>query len=220
MKPNKFLKGRSGIYGIRNIINAKIYVGQTTCMYRRCHQYEYDFNNRNIGHLNDYLYRAIKKVGIENFDFFPLEFCDVQHLTSRELYWINRLQSLDRKHGYNLRTDTQSGMGISQATRDLISKNLKRQWAQGVRSGHSKKLKKIWANDPIRRQQQGETFSKLKTKYEYEIHNKDGSVVGVLYADLKSMGFANVISTFHRTGKDDVIYKGIRIIRFAKGEAS
>jgi len=219
MNPNKFLKGVSGVYGIRNLVNDKIYIGQTQCMYRRCHQYVYDFNNRNIGHLNDYLYRAMFKIGISRFEFFPLEFCKIQHLQERELYWINKLRSLDRNYGYNLRTDTDVGVGVSQETRDKISANLKRQWMDGVRAGHSEKLKKLWAINPTRRRLQGEAFSKMKTKYEYEVYRED-STVRMLYSDLRESGLSGVISVFHRTCKNDVIYKGVRIVRFPKGETA
>lgn len=218
MKPNKFLQKRSGIYGIRNIINDKIYVGKTKCMYRRCHQYIYDFRERSIGHINDYLFNAINKIGIDNFEFFPLEFCSVDMTSELELEWMVRLKSTDRNHGYNLRMDTSTKMITSIETSEKISNNLRKQWANGVRDGHSQKLRDRWANDPERRKKQGESFSQIKTKFEYEVHHPNGDIEQCLYSRLVELGLKNVISNFHRQNSNDVECKGFRVIRFNKGE--
>lgn len=218
MSPNIFLKHCSGIYGIRNKVNNKIYVGKTKCMYRRCHQYIYDFETRHIGHINDYLYRAMVKVGIENFELFPLEFCDTENIASRELHWMLSLNSTHRTRGYNLRMDSSTGMHVSTETSEKISSNLKQQWANGVRDGHSQKLKDKWASDPQRRLNQGLTFSRLKTKYTYEVHHPCGKKESCDYKRLCELKLQNVGSNFYRRNSDDVTCKGFRIIRHARGE--
>lgn len=219
MKPNKFLKNRSGIYGIRNLVNDKIYIGKTKCMYRRCHQYIYDFKNRNIGHLNDYLYNAINKIGIENFEFFPLQFDKLSNLSSLELAWMVQLNSTDRNHGYNIRMDSSTGMITSGETSEKISNNLRRQWANGVRDTHGQKLSENWANNPDRKKEQSILMSKNKTKYEYDIHSPNGIIEKSCgYKRLLELDLKNVISQFHRKNSNDVFYKGFRVIRFNKGE--
>lgn len=137
MNPNKFIQSRPAIYGIRNLTNGKLYVGKTHCVYRRCAQYVYDYANRHIGHLNDYLFAAMRKVGINNFEMFVLEFCESEALSERELVWIINFNTTDRNCGYNLRLDSSSGMLAHADTKSKISKNLKRQWAEGIRDGHS-----------------------------------------------------------------------------------
>lgn len=218
MTPNVFLKSRSGIYGIRNKLNNKIYVGKTKCMTRRCHQYLYDFENRNIGHLNDYLHRAMTKIGISNFEFFPLEFCGLENIAERELHWMTVLKSTNRTHGYNLRMDSATGMHTSLETSEKISNNLKTQWANGVRKNHSQKLKDKWNSDPQRKLEQGVTFSRLKTKYSYEVHHPNGEIEVCLYQRLCELELQTVMSNFHRKNIDDVTCKGYRIIRHARGE--
>lgn len=220
MHSNKFLKGRSGIYGIRNIVNGKLYVGQTRCMYRRCHQYIYDFKTSRRGHLNDYLRNAMNKAGIDSFEFFPLEFCDVSSLMSRELYWITEFDTVNKLKGYNLRTDTSTGMSASIETRLKISANLKDQWQAGVRDGHSGKMKKNWRSNSQRREQQSTLMSKTKTKYEYAVTGEDGKTVSnMTYAELRIFGLKNVIASFHRKKSNSVMYRGFKIERSALGEA-
>lgn len=218
MKPNKFLQGRTGIYGIRNVVNGKIYVGKTKCMYRRCHQYVYDFQNRKIGHINDYLFNAMTRVGIDNFEFFPLEFCKINRTSELELNWMISLKSTLRNNGYNLRMDTSTKMICSAETSEKISNNLKRQWANGVRDGHAEKLREIWAKDPERVKRQGVTFSQIKTKYEYQVHHPSGEVEFCFYNRLVNLGLKNVISNFYRSKSNDTTCKGFRVLRFSKGE--
>lgn len=212
MKPNKFLRKRSGIYGIRNLINNKIYVGRTVCMYRRCHQYV------NLKEVNPYLLNAFGKIGIDNFDFFPLEFCDIALLVEREIWWMKHLRSHERNFGYNLRSDESGGMVPHAETREKISRNLKTQWALGVRGDHGQKLKDNWKNNPDRRKQQSDILSKIKTKFEYEIHYPNGDVEFCMYVRLKELGLKNCITEFHRKKSNDIKYLGHRIIRHSRGE--
>lgn len=220
MKPNKFLKNKSGIYGIRNLINDKIYIGKTKCMYRRCHQYVYDFNNRKIGHLNNYLYNAINKVGINNFEFFPLQFDEISKLRDLELAWMIHLKSTNTNYGYNIRMDSCTGMIVSKSTRLKISNNLRKQWKNGVRDDHSEKLKNIWKNNTKRRNKQSKLFLKMKTKYEYKIYHQNGIIEKCYYARLVELGLKNVIATFYRKKNNDVKHKNYRIIRYPKGESN
>jgi group I intron endonuclease len=220
MKPNLLLKNRPVIYGIRNLINGKIYIGRTKCMYKRCHQYLYDFEFRALGHLNDYLYRAMVKDGIDNFEMVPLEFCSLDVISERELYWMKKSGSTDRQFGYNLRMDSSTGMVTSPETSLKMSENLKRQWAAGIRDGHSEKLKKKWASDPERVRIQGELFSHLKTKYEYEVHHPTGEVEFCKYNRLLELRIGSVLSTYHRRSVSDAVCKGFRVIRRDKCTSS
>lgn len=219
MHPNKFLKGRSGVYGIRNLTNGKIYVGKTACFYRRCAQYLYDFKTRRLNHINDYLIRSMSAHGIEKFEFFPLEFCALDDISERELHWINELGSTDRKRGYNLRLDSSSGMTAHPDTREKISANLKAQWAAGVRSDHGDKMRAAWAgcNDE-RRRMQSETMRAIRTKYEYQVTDLNGDVEVCDFRRLSELGLKSVLSSFARKRNDSVELKGFHILRRPIGE--
>src|ERR1035441_5598068 len=110
MHPNKYIQQRPAVYGIRNLLNGKIYVGKAHCMYRRCAQYLYEFKSGRLGHVNPYLYAAMRKSGLSNFEMFALEFCDSEQLSECELKWMLSLRSTERNFGYNLRMDSSSGI--------------------------------------------------------------------------------------------------------------
>lgn len=213
MRPNPFLKGRSGIYGIRNCVNGKIYVGKTNCFYQRCRQYVYDFNYRRLDHINNYLLNAMVKVGIEDFEFFPLEFCSNGQLAELELQWIIKLNSTDRKVGYNLRMDSSSGMLASLETSEKIRANLIKQWADGKRKDHSKKLKANWSGNSKRKLLQSGVMTKALTKYKYSITTLLGENVLCDFKGLKWLKLQNVVATFHKKDKDTVTFKGHIITR-------
>lgn len=83
-----FLRGKSGIYQIRNLLNNKIYIGSTKDLERRC---RFHFNALNRGkHENKYLQRAYNKQGKDNFIFEVIEFCNPEIRFEIEQYWINK----------------------------------------------------------------------------------------------------------------------------------
>lgn len=89
-----------GIYGLRNKINNKWYVGQS--IYSIASRWKvYHKPDRCKGQTK--LYNALKKYGIDNFDKIILEEClpDRQILDSREDYWIRNYDSVE--NGYNCR---------------------------------------------------------------------------------------------------------------------
>lgn len=88
-----------GIYKIQNLINGKIYIGQSVNIEKRW-QEEKNRAFQISAHEYDYpLSRAFRKYGIENFSFEIIEECKREELNSREKYWIAHYNSfLD---GYN-----------------------------------------------------------------------------------------------------------------------
>jgi group I intron endonuclease len=84
--------GTSGIYVIENLINNKKYVGQSIDIAERWKSHIYESNDIKSHLYNIHLYRAIRSYGIENFLFRIIEIVDTDKLTSRELYWYNKLQ--------------------------------------------------------------------------------------------------------------------------------
>ena len=87
-----------GIYKITNLINGKIYIGQSVDINKRWRQHKR--NSQIKGREYDkYLYRAFRKYGLENFSFELLLECSPQELNEKEKYFIN-LYSSDTL-GYN-----------------------------------------------------------------------------------------------------------------------
>lgn len=94
-----------GIYKITNLINNKIYIGQSVNIEVRFTQHKnFEYNLRQ--HPSSHLYKAMKKYGIENFSFEIIEKCKVIELDDKEIYWIKFYDS--RYNGYN---ETDGGGG-------------------------------------------------------------------------------------------------------------
>lgn len=84
------------IYKITNLVNNKIYIGQTIT----------GVDSRWKGHLYKdgckFLHNAILKYGKENFKIEVIEYCEENKLDDREIYWISYYHSTDRNIGYNI----------------------------------------------------------------------------------------------------------------------
>ncbi len=79
------------IYKTTNLINGKIYIGQSK------------FNNPNYYGSGKILNYAIKKYGKENFKKEILEECQTkEELNKKEKFWIKYYNSIDRNIGYNI----------------------------------------------------------------------------------------------------------------------
>jgi group I intron endonuclease len=204
-------KNKSGIYKVENIVNGKVYIGKTKNFYKRYHQYLYDIKSKNTNRINRYLLASIEKYGIESFTFKVVEFCDLEDIASRELYWIQELNSTNREYGYNLRLDSSTGMVTHPETSEKISKRLRREWESGARDSHSEKLKLSWKHrDKL---VQGLTFSKILTKYKYVITSQDGKSVDMFYRDLKLNALHGVLGKFKKHKSNLVNFKGLIIER-------
>ncbi len=94
------MKDFSGIYTITNLVNGKIYVGQTVGIIGRKGSH---FTDLKLGKDSPHLQAAYDKYGKENFIYELLEECEEQFLNSQEHYWCLMLNVHNSKHGYNIR---------------------------------------------------------------------------------------------------------------------
>lgn len=97
---------RSGIYAIRNIINGKRYVGQSSNMKERARRH-FEMLRDGAHHCAP-LQRSYAKHGRESFVHEVLELCDIERLTECEQYWMDfyRTEGL-----YNLAPAAGSNVG-------------------------------------------------------------------------------------------------------------
>lgn len=77
----------SGIYCIENLSTNKKYIGQSVNISERWKKHISELNNGL--HHNDYLQKAWNKYGIENFKFYVLEYCPIDKLNEKEIYYID-----------------------------------------------------------------------------------------------------------------------------------
>lgn len=91
--------GKIGIYIIKNKINNHSYVGMSKDIPLRWRHHINESQNQNSKEYEKTLYRAFRKYGLQNFSFEILEYCEEEQLREREIYWINKLDTLN--NGYN-----------------------------------------------------------------------------------------------------------------------
>lgn len=92
------------IYKITNLINNRVYIGQTIGTLDK------RFQRHCLKSSNSFISKAIRKYGKHNFLVEKLETCiSRNHLDDREIYWISYYNSTDRNLGYNRTVGGQNG---------------------------------------------------------------------------------------------------------------
>lgn len=86
------------IYILRNVINGKIYVGQTQNPPQRKASHFYEARRNNPRRL----YAAIRKHGEDNFMFEVIEECTDDVVNEREQHWVTQHDSYNYEKGYNM----------------------------------------------------------------------------------------------------------------------
>lgn len=104
-----------GIYRILNLVNGKMYIGQSIDVKARIRSHKSKLN-KNI-HINTRLNHDWNKYGKENFKFELIEKCLKVDLNEREIYWIKFYDSCDS--GYNLEY---GGMGVGRRSFETLQK--------------------------------------------------------------------------------------------------
>lgn len=110
------------IYIIENIVDGKQYIGKTN----RPIEIRFYFHKKNVEYgKQTYLYKAMRKHGVDNFKIKLLENCAKEQDNERERYWIQKLQP-----HYNMTTGGDGGRTadspnykISLANRDMSGVN-------------------------------------------------------------------------------------------------
>ena len=105
-----------GIYKITNLINGKVYIGQSVQIEKRWQNHKCAAKKEE-GHL----YKAMRKYGLENFKFEVIEECQKQELNDREVFWISYYNSIDPDKGYNL---TKGGDSIAEKTKKIKDEDI------------------------------------------------------------------------------------------------
>lgn len=102
------------IYRVTNLVNKKIYIGKTSIGHkRRWRQHKSNAFSPSL-RLEHYLYRAMRKYGIDNFAIEVIDISDSEDsLHDKERAWIQSLNSFNAKVGYNC---TAGGDGMSRVS--------------------------------------------------------------------------------------------------------
>ena len=121
LKRDDNIYSRIGIYGIRNLLNGKVYIGKTGMNFGdRWDSHRSLLNNGK--HDNSHLQKAWDKYGQDNFEFIIIEDCGIDELSDREKYYIKLYKDMGLAYnihdggdeGYNL------GKHLSEETKRKI----------------------------------------------------------------------------------------------------
>jgi len=165
---NRKEKNFSCIYKWTNLVNGKVYIGQTQNFYNRMVRYH-------TRGATPKLQNSIEKHGIDSFDIEIVELCDIEHLDEREQYWMDYYCSYQPEYGYNISptAGTTRGVKYSPEVCEKISKIVKERAVHlygeknGMYGKHhteetlkkiSEHTKQMW-EDPEYRQMQSERMS-------------------------------------------------------------
>ena len=91
------------IYQYKNRINGHMYIGFTNNFKRRYNEHLTASQNLNHKDHNQPIHKAIKKYGIDNFDFIILEnnIPTMEEAKNREQYWIKYYDTYENREHYN-----------------------------------------------------------------------------------------------------------------------
>lgn len=98
------MSDKIGIYKITNLVNKKVYIGQSIHIPTRLYQHK---KMRGISH-GSLIDKAIQKYGEGNFSFEILELCSRNELDEKEKKFIQEYNSI-APNGYNIKEGGQGG---------------------------------------------------------------------------------------------------------------
>jgi group I intron endonuclease len=109
----------SNIYRITNIINSKIYIGQTQRKVKT--RWTEHKSHANKGHTNNLLSNAIRKYPSECWIVDTLEVVDNDISDIREKFWIDVFKSNIKENGYNLTEGGRIQYILTEYSRSIMS---------------------------------------------------------------------------------------------------
>lgn len=109
-----------GIYKITNIVDGKIYIGQTVNYEKRKRSHRnYLLNNK---HCNSYLQRAFNKYGLDSFKIELIQECKIDELDDLEKFYIKKYNCCNEDHGYNMMYGGQKYRKFTQEVKEKMSR--------------------------------------------------------------------------------------------------
>lgn len=161
------------IYKITNNINNKVYIGKAKNLKQRIKKHLWCVKNN----INRYLYDAIKHYKWKNFSVSILEECVDKNANKKEIYYIKKYKSNDKKFGYNMTNGGDGGTLIGKSLESMIKKKTGRKLTEEhkkkISIGNKGKIKgnKNPAKRPEVRKKISETRKKLFKEGKLNITN-------------------------------------------------
>lgn len=111
------------VYKIENLINHKKYIGSSIRVQKRWQEHKLVAFKQNDVKYQYPLYRAIRKYGLENFDFSILEQCStLEEMQEKQKDYIIKYNTLDSKYGYNQTIFTECALRDPELKQQILEK--------------------------------------------------------------------------------------------------
>ena len=179
--PDEDLKGKCGIYQIRNLVNNKIYIGSSNNLYRR-KVYNHLYKLRLDKHDNIYLQNSYNYHGEQNFIFEVIEFVENEgELLEHEQYWLDKFYSKDFCYNINPKADKPLSL------KGKLSHNYNREpWNKGKTDIYSEEtLQKISKSAKNRTGNKNSFYGKHHSNKTKKIISATNSIKIIRLSDLK-----------------------------------
>lgn len=134
------------IYKITNLVNNKIYIGQTVNYEERVRHHKQTAFRENSKEKNRPLYKAIRKYGVDNFKFEIIdEASNLDELNNKEIYWIAYYDCcVDNDKGYNLDKGGKNGLKSEETKRKMREAQMgEKSWSYGLRGSDCHNAKRV-----------------------------------------------------------------------------
>ena len=145
--PTPLIEKRYTIYLHRNLLNNKVYIGQT------CMKPEKRWGKNGDGYKKQpYFYNAIQKYGWENFEHKVLmSNLSQEKANQAEQYWIKFFNANNTDFGYNLTAGGQGSFSLSKEAYNRKQQKLKEYWGSEEGKAQAKKhsLEILGKNNPM-----------------------------------------------------------------------
>lgn len=115
------IKRQPCIYKITNLVDGKVYIGQTNRTFKERKKNHLSCLRRNK-HRNPLFQNAWNKYGEKNFMFEVIQNCAENELDDLERFWIELFDSANKKYGYNLESGGSLSKTLSMETRNKNGK--------------------------------------------------------------------------------------------------
>lgn len=223
-----YAKPKFSIYRFKNILNGKVYIGQTIVPVRKRLIQHMTFSRPWTKCQKTYFHNALNKNGLINFKFDVIEICASQEeLDIREKYWISYYKSNNKQYGYNIECggkDGRKGTKLTEEHKDkLLKANLGKHRSDDTKLNLSKVHRQLWENEEFRnthlsivRNNLSASWEKTQKKiYQYDtngdfvaIWNKCKDAADFLYGTGKGGSLTRNIKLNNKRGKLGFSKKG------------
>lgn len=164
----------TGIYCFKNLVNGKVYIGQSVNIQRRYKQHLSNINN--LKH-QEAIYLALRKYGVENFSFEILKECDINNLSKFEQYYISKYDAYGC-NGYNETVGGEGSIGYkhTKESKEKMSASRKgrivnEEWKQHMRDSSTHHTP--WNKDKKLSEEHKEKISNSLSGHKHTIDSKE-----------------------------------------------